>query len=512
MACNLPIFPAPSPTPDLDVAKAARETLPARLFATPLATQAPLAPDPQVVPQPTGAVEPPAPEVMPPQVVVTPGLPVSTLEGNTYRYITLPGDTIEALALRFGVTEDQVLPPGLYPAQALLPAGLMLSIPNAVGETIFYEPLLPDGEIVNGPSAADFIVQDYIQSAGGYLSTYTEETEHGSMTGAQIIQRVSNDMSINPRILLAFLEYRSQWVRGRPVDAEKNRHPIGFYANQYSGLYKETVLVARQLTIGFYGWRSGKVVYLGFTGSPQQRINPTVNAGTAALQYLFSTIYKTGEWQNELYNTRQFLLLFHEMFGDPWARAAQIGPQLPDNLAQPVLELPFQPGERWSFTGGPHAAWGIGTVWGGIDFAPVTGQARCTISTAWATASAPGLVLRSENGLVMIDLDGDGREQTGWVLMYLHVAAQDRVPAGTWLNVDDRIGHPSCEGGVSTGTHIHLARKYNGEWIGADGPAPFVLSGWQAVYGPRPYDGVLIKGESIVTARPDGSHTSSIVR
>ena len=44
------------------------------------------------------------------------------------------------------------------------------------------------------------------------------------------------------------------------------------------------------------------------------------------------------------------------------------------------------------------------------------------------------------------------------------------------VETDDRIGHASCEGGVSTGTHLHFARKYNGEWVLADGPLPFVLS------------------------------------
>jgi hypothetical protein len=113
---------------------------------------------------------------------------------------------------------------------------------------------------------------------------------------------------------------------------------------------------------------------------------------------------------------------------------------------------------------------------------------------------------------VVLDLDGDGREQTGWVLLYLHVAAKDRVQPGTVLNTNDRVGHPSCEGGFSTGTHVHLARKYNGEWIGADGPLPFVLSGWQVVYGARPYAGTLVKGDQTVTAQPDGSHTSLITR
>ncbi|HEX7976476.1 MAG TPA: hypothetical protein VF498_18845 [Anaerolineales bacterium] len=113
----------------------------------------------------------------------------------------------------------------------------------------------------------------------------------------------------------------------------------------------------------------------------------------------------------------------------------------------------------------------------------------------------------------MIDLDGDGREQTGWVLLYLHVAEADRVAMGTRVNTDDPIGHPSCEGGQRpTGTHVHLARKYNGEWIAADGPLPFLLSGWQAHAGPKPYQGALTKGDQTVTANPGGRQTSIIVR
>jgi hypothetical protein len=52
------------------------------------------------------------------------------------------------------------------------------------------------------------------------------------------------------------------------------------------------------------------------------------------------------------------------------------------------------------------------------------------------------------------------------------------IAEGTLVEQGDALGHPSCEGGRSTGKHVHLARKYNGEWIAADGPIPFVLSGW----------------------------------
>jgi hypothetical protein len=59
------------------------------------------------------------------------------------------------------------------------------------------------------------------------------------------------------------------------------------------------------------------------------------------------------------------------------------------------------------------------------------------------------------------------------------------------LTAGDRIGHPSCEGGVSSGTHLHLSRKYNGEWIPADGNLPFILDGWVSAGSNSPYDGTL---------------------
>jgi murein DD-endopeptidase MepM/ murein hydrolase activator NlpD len=65
-------------------------------------------------------------------------------------------------------------------------------------------------------------------------------------------------------------------------------------------------------------------------------------------------------------------------------------------------------------------------------------------------------VVRSGNGVVVVDMDGDGSEQTGWNILYLHVAADGRVAKGEWVERDARIGHPSCEGGTSTGTHLHF--------------------------------------------------------
>ena len=100
----------------------------------------------------------------------------------------------------------------------------------------------------------------------------------------------------------------------------------------------------------------------------------------------------------------------------------------------------------------------------------------------------------------LIDLDGDGYEQTGWVLFYLHMDRLDRAEVGTIVRAGDRVGHPSCEGGVSNGTHLHFARKYNGEWIPADGSVPFVLDGWVSGGLANEYDGTMTNGQRTIEA------------
>jgi len=212
------------------------------------------------------------------------------------------------------------------------------------------------------------------------------------------------------------------------------------------------------------------------------------------------------------------------MFGDPWTRSELVNPIFPPGLSQPQMVLPFEPKVEWNLISGPHGAWigqerdekgvfaPVDINLAALDFGPSTAHGGCEITPTWVVAAMSGLVVRSANGIVMIDADGDGHEQTGWNLMYLHIATKDRISLGTWVDVDTRIGHASCEGGVSKGTHTHIARKYNGEWISADGPIPFVLSGWRAVEGDQPYQGRLIKGDEVVVASSVGEKWANIFR
>jgi len=264
--------------------------------------------------------------------------------------------------------------------------------------------------------------------------------------------------------------------------------------------------------MGYYGWRQGSLTTLTFTDGVTARLAPRLNAGSVALQYLFARLYPSGAWRDQLYGKDGLIALHTTMFGDPWARAGAVEPLFPPGLQPPQLELPFAPGEAWAFTAGPHEDWNTGTPAGALDFAPITGQPPCAVSTAWARAAAPGVVISSSPGQVLLALDGGDGNPSGWVLLYLHLADQDRAPAGARLAKDDPVGHPSCEGGEATGSHVHLARQYKGEWIGTGDPLPFVLSGWTAFPGARPYEGTLVKGSQVVTAHPDGVKGSTIIR
>jgi murein DD-endopeptidase MepM/ murein hydrolase activator NlpD len=145
-----------------------------------------------------------------------------------------------------------------------------------------------------------------------------------------------------------------------------------------------------------------------------------------------------------------------------------------------------------------------------VDFAPPSKTSGCVHSNVWVTAVASGLVVRSEPGELMIDMDGDGDERTGWNIFYLHISTEGRPPIGTYLEQGDPIGHPSCEGGHSTGTHIHLARKYNGEWMPADYVIPFNMEGWIPHDGSQPYLGTMTRNSQVVIACTCSNSTSFI--
>jgi len=420
--------------------------------------------------------------------------------GELVDYVAQTGDTLPAVAIHFNTTVTEILEANSFIPQnaTTLPAGMPMKIP------IYYAPLwgspfqmLPDCHFVNGPAQIGFSAVEWVNGAApreetalqpGWLNDYTEYASGQNRSGAEIVNLVAVNFSISPRLLLALLEYQSGALSlSRPTDGSLD-YVLGKVDSQHRGVYLQLVWAANTLNNGYYGWRTGQIVDFEMADDRFMRVDPWQNAATAALQYYFAQIYKLEEYDRTV-SPEGFAGTYEGLYGDPWLSDQ---PHIPGSLEQPVFNLPFNPGKPWAFTGGPHTGWGEGLPLAAMDFAPA-GVSGCAASQEYATAVAAGVVVRSEPGIVVLDLDGDGDERTGWIVFYFHIGVQDRVSTGTQLNAGDKIGYPSCEGGRATGTHIHIARRYNGEWIPAAGTLAFNLEGWVAQNGAGPYLGTLTR-------------------
>ena len=444
-----------------------------------------------------------------------------TFDVPTLLYYAQSGDTLPAVAARFKVSLSDIRSNTDLPQTALINPGTVLIIPKRITDpTTPNSQLIPDSEMVFSATAVNFDIAGYTRQANGYLNNYREYLLTTSWnSGADEIKQAAYDNSINPRLLLAVLEYESHWVRSQPADALHTDYPMGYQSSNpfYKGLWGQLTWAVDQLSTGYYGWRAGTLTTLTFADGTTLRIDPRLNAGTVAIQYLFAQLHSQSEWAQIMSSDQGFSALYTSMFGDPWSRGDSVNPILPPGLTQPMMTLPFEPHFEWSLTNGPHGAWRPSGAQAAIDLAPTSDHGGCAESPAWVVAAAPGLIVRSENGEVVEDLDGDGYEQTGWDLVYLHIAAAASVPVGTWVNRNDHIGHPACVGGYETGTHLHFVRKYNGEWIPAGGPIPFVLSGWTVHAGSQPCSdgfcsGTMTQNGQTITANPFGESKSIIFR
>lgn len=444
--------------------------------------------------QPTTVLQTPTP-------IITPLPTREAFEpGQLVDYEAQPGDTLPALAVRFNTSEAEIRTanPTIPEQVTTLPPGMPMKIP------IYYLPLwgspyqiIPDDLFVNGPEQDGFNTAAFIQSQPGWLRGYVGAAGKENKTASELINRVALDYSVSPRLLLALLEYQSSALSKTSMPANAADYALGYTQPSHRGLYMQLIWAANTLNNAFYQYLDGKLTMIEHLGGTEERPDPWQNAASVAIQDYFSGLMD-GDAYTLAISGAGLARTYTNLFGDPWQQQPDL---IPGSLQQPELSLPFQPGKTWAFTGGPHTGWGDGAPLAAIDFAPPSVAAGCLPSDEWATAVAPGVIVRSEDGLVVLDLDGDGDERTGWTILYLHTIHDDSISVGKKVNTGDIIGHPSCEAGRATGTHLHIARKYNGEWILAgSGVLPFDFEGWVTHAGAEAYQGTMTRNGQTLTA------------
>lgn len=448
------------------------------------------------IPQPTAiSAEPTTPPTPLPVYVGTPtpdpNRPVNLNEGaTTFLHTVNAGESLGYIAQLYGVALEEILEVNQISVNDFIQVGQQLQIPDQPAILGPSFKIIPDSELIFGPSANGFRVRDVATSYGGYLLNYEESVEGDMLAGPEIVELVAQRYRVNPRLLLAALEHRSGWVTKSNVNAD----PLSLgYASNILGLYGQLNTMANELNWGFYGRSEGNLLTFSIDDGTRIAYAGDINDGTAGVQrFLGSHVGATYDnWLQEV-SSEGFFRTYNTLLGNPFAYSAEA--RLPSDLTQPPLQLPWPSGETWYFSSGPHGGWAPGSAWAALDFAPPEKELGCAATDAWVTAMADGVVTFSNRGAIIVDMDDDRNHNTGWALLYMHLETRDRIPTGTPVQTGDRLGHPSCEGGFSSGAHVHVARTYNGRWISADGAVPFEMSGWVTEGLGSEYNGLLVRG------------------
>lgn len=442
--------------------------------------------------EPQGALSQPTPNPIRP-----------TFADNPSEHIVQPGDTLMGIAQQYNLTLDALIEANDLINPDLLDVGQIVQLPSVIQTSTSDFKIIPDSRLVRAPGSVNFNIAAFIAQQPGYIrratDTVTTRIHNGAglerdLNAVQIVERVALEYSVDPRLLLMLLEYRAGWLSNpQPIDTLKEFPLISEAASRgidRAGMYRQLSWAANELNRGYYGWK-----YRGRTGAllsdgSRAIFNSGLNAGTIGLQHMLSLAETPPAiWERDI-SIDGFYSTYVQYFGDPFLDG--IDPIVPTSIAQPDLMLPFVEGEVWRYTGGPHGGWGNGSAWAALDFAPPderpSGASFCYTSQSWTTAIASGVIARSGDGAVVLDLDGDGDESTGWTILYLHLADETLIDQGARVNVGDFVGRTSCAGGFSSATHLHIGRRFNGEWLPAECQAclagtvvpPFIMGGWQA--------------------------------
>ena len=435
------------------------------------------------------------------------------MPGELVDYTVMDGETLPELAARFNTTEREIRQanPILPEHTTTLPQGMPMKIPiyyrSGWGSSFL---ILSDAQFVNGPAQKGFSARSYTDRQPGWFKYYNTYSDNRNLRGGELIDYIAESYSISPRLLLAVLEYMTGALTD-PVyrDDFNSSSVLGMPGERYKTLSGQFNQLSEFFNDHYYSYKAGNFSEYELRDGSLIRIDPWLNACSAVLQAYFASVLSPQEYYHAI-GPDGFVKKYKEMFGD-FPPVEEYEAHLPGSLEQIKLRLPFKDGEAWTYTGGPHTAWGSTHPYAAIDFAPPAQEHGCFVSNAEVIAPHSGNIVRTGTGLAIFDMDDDMDERTGWVLMFLHLKTESIPPVGTHLEMGEMLGHPSCDGGTSSGTHVHFARKYNGEWIEAGGVIPLNMDDWITEAGAVKYEGLMRRFSSYVIASTSSEYFSRIL-
>ena len=221
-------------------------------------------PYPSATPHPLTTYLPPTRRPNEPYLTPTPDIfrDPPTIRSETEFYIVQPGDSLSVIAVRFNVSPQLILAANNLTNPDFLAVWQTLVIPppilQAPGPNF---KIIPNSELVYGPAGVFFDLRSEVTRRGGFLAHHTEEVEGKELSGTGVVQLVAQQFSVNPRLLLAVLEYQSGWLTNHDVPADSLRYPIGYIRSGWGGYSVNSPMWPINLTLDITGGeRAGMVL------------------------------------------------------------------------------------------------------------------------------------------------------------------------------------------------------------------------------------------------------------
>lgn len=292
-------------------------------------------------------------------------------------------------------------------------------------------------QFVDAPRSTPFSWQDYLQRQAPQWLPYAEALSHWAGVA-----------SLNPQLVLALLEANGQQVSApsnelRPLWGERSEQPLAEQLGQ------------QMLTLAQY-------FYL-FEQDSQRVLSSPLSASSWAVWQSLNTadVDANAQLQGVLKSYQQ---LFPKAF-----ESAHAVPLLLRQASTPprdLMQWPWRQGYSWK-ANGAHANSGSGYPLSSVDVS--YDWPRWGGRTYSVTAAHSGKVTVYSRCNVRIT------HSSGWQTNYYHMEDID-VNDGDWVDINTRIGTYAndrstalCQGGSSTGPHLHFSLLYEGRYQSLQG-------------------------------------------
>lgn len=308
------------------------------------------------------------------------------------------------------------------------------------------------------------------------LTSYLERQAPHLLTHEEAISHWSGFASIHPRIALALMETRTQVV-SNPTNATLEE-PFGALSNE-SGFSNQLGDVLTRLSQRFYNIKGARrttgpsallqghdleespaslvLASAVAEGNRSIRAEDPLAAFEAGYAQLFPEAVSTLRESESVDRSMEAPSLDREAEKSPQWGAAYNNFIPPDTM----MQMPWHQGYWW-IPNGAHAHSGSGYPLSSID-----------VSYSWPSWGGPTYsVAAAHGGYVRVFSRCQVRvtHPNGWATNYYHLEGI-QVSNGQWVNRNTKLANYAsdrwnalCQGGSSTGPHLHFSLLYNGQY------------------------------------------------